>query len=372
LHASTNSLQQKSFKKLIIIQLSGGNDWLNTIIPYKNEIYYKLRPKIAVPANKVIPISNDLAFHPSLESLKKLVDQKEMAIVNNVGYANSDKSHFRSMDIWQSGSASNEYLNTGWLGRYLDNHATDAYEAWQGDLNLSLALKGNRLSGIAINNLKFSYNEIQSPFFKELTETLGDSITVTDNQSYLYNTLSQTYNSINYLNNKNNIVNNTKEYPTNLYCKQLKNIASLIASEAATKIYYITLNGFDTHVNQTTRHEKLLNNFAEGLNIFIENLKEFNKWDDTLILTFSEFGRSIEENTSAGTDHGTAGNVLLFGKNLKMKGVVNEAADLGNLINGDLKHTVDFRSIYKDVLQNWLQVDAEKIIAAKVNKVELI
>ena len=137
-------------------------------------------------------------------------------------------------------------------------------------------------------------------------------------------------------------------------------------------MYYVNLTGFDTHVGQVDKQNKLLATYAEAMNAFIKNLKALNKWDDTLVLTFSEFGRRVEENASAGTDHGTAGNVFLFGKNLKKKGIINQAPNLENLDNGDLKYSVDFRSIYKNILENWLNADANKIITGDVSPLIIV
>jgi uncharacterized protein (DUF1501 family) len=193
-----------------------------------------------------------------------------------------------------------------------------------------------------------------------------------ENQAYLYKTLINTSSGAEYLFEKNNTVNNTAEYPDTAFAKQLKNMATLISSGAAAKVYYVDLTGFDTHAAQLNRQNQLLKQYAEGLSAFIHNLKEAGQWDDTLIFTFSEFGRRVEENASQGTDHGAAGNVFLFGKNLKKKGVVNEAPNLLNLDDGDLKYSIDFRSIYKDILKNWLQTDAAKIIPASVREISIV
>lgn len=249
------------------------------------------------------------------KALRNIFKESEMSIINNVGYPDPDRSHFRSMDIWHTASSGNEYLNHGWIGRFLDNECTNAYEALEADNELALALRGEKMSGIAVKNLKLLYKELQQPFYSDLVNAKNPTQgPVGSNQEFLYQMLRQTSSGIQYVFETNKLVANNKEYPTNGFSHQLKNIASLIAAESTTKVYYISLNGFDTHVNQTQRHEKLLNTYAEGLSTFIENLKELGKWDDTLIMTFSEFGRRVEENASAGTDHGTAGNILLFGK----------------------------------------------------------
>ncbi len=359
-------LPNASQKKLVVIQLSGGNDWLNTIVPYKNDLYFKSRPKIGLGEDMILPLEKDLALNRSLIKLKDVYDSGEMAVINNVGYPNPDRSHFRSMDIWHSASASNEYIYTGWLGRFLDNECKNSYEAVEVDKYLSLALKGQKLNGLAINNINQLYKEVKTPFFNDLVSVAKNNSLNEDNQGYLYKTLINTTSSTEYLFEKNKLISNKTDYPNNEFGKQLKNIATFIGADSATKVYYISLSGFDTHAGQQPRQNKLLVDYADGVSTFIKNLKELNKWDDTLIFTFSEFGRRVEENASAGTDHGTAGNVLLFGKNLKKKGIINELPDLSNLDDGDLKFSVDFRSIYKNILQSWLQANADKIIPAAV------
>lgn len=361
-----------SQKNLVVIQLSGGNDWLNTIVPYNNDLYLKNRPRIGLKADKLTLLEKDLALNNSLFSIKEFFDNGEISIINNVGYPNPDRSHFRSMDIWHTASNSSEILQTGWLGRYLDASCKFSYEAIEVDNYLSLALKGKNLNGLAVKNINQLYKEVKTPFFNDLVSVTKDDVLNEDNQGYLYKTLIETQSSVDYAYEKNKIVTNTATYPNTQLGNQLKNIANFIASGLTTKVYYVSLSGFDTHVAQVDKQNKLLEQYAESVSTFIKNLKELNKWDDTLIFTFSEFGRRVEENASGGTDHGTAGNVFLFGKNLKKKGIVNPAPDLSNLDNGDLKYSIDFRSIYKDILQNWLQTDADKIISANINTFNLV
>jgi len=367
-----NLVQGATQKNIVIIQLSGGNDWLNTIVPYKNDLYYKKRPKLGIKEDKLIPLEKDLAFNNSLSLLKQFYDSGEMAIINNVGYPNPDRSHFRSMDIWHTASSSTEFLHTGWLGRYLDNECKNSYEGIEVDNYLSLALKGKKLNGLAVKNITQLYKELKVPYFNDIAEAAKSDVLNEDNQSYLYKTLLETSSSVDYIYEKNKIVNNTFEYPNSELGRQLKDIANFIASGISTKVYYVSMGGFDTHAGQLDRQNNLLEQYAKAVSAFIVNLKGLNKWDDTTVFTFSEFGRRVEENASAGTDHGTAGNVFLFGKNLKKKGIINELPNLENLDNGDLKYSVDFRSIYKNILNDWLQVDANKIISADVSAFKVV
>lgn len=363
---------ETSQKNLIVIQLSGGNDWLNTVVPYKNDLYYQKREKIGLKSDSLITLEKSLALNSALLNLKEFYDQGEMAIVNNVGYPNPDRSHFRSMDIWQSASASTEILHTGWLGRYLDNECKNAFEGIEADNYLSLAMKGKKLNGLAIKDIKQLYKEIKTPYFDEISGVAKNELLTEDNQGYLYKTLLETQSSVSYLYEKNKIFTNTYEYPNTALGKQLRDIATFIGSGVSTRVYYVSMSGFDTHVNQVDRQNNLLKQYSEAVTAFIKNLKDLNKWDDSLIFTFSEFGRRVQENASGGTDHGTAGNVFLFGKKLRKNGVVNPAPDLDSLDEGDLKYSVDFRSIYKNILKDWLNADGDKIISGEVKSFKVI
>ena len=359
-------------KNMVVIQLSGGNDWLNTVIPFRNPIYYEMRPRLGLKETSLITLEKDLALNSALQELKPIYDAGEMAIVNSVGYPNPDRSHFRSMDIWQTASGSSEILHTGWLGRYLDTNCTNAYEAIETDDVLSLAMKGKKINGMAVKNIDQLYKETNTAYFKELVTAGKQSVLNEDNQGYLYKTLIETQSGIGYIYEKNKTVANTATYPETDLGKQLKSIAGLIGSGLSTKVYYVSMSGFDTHAGQLDRQNRLLKQYAEAVSAFVTNLKQLNKWDNTVVFTFSEFGRRVAENASAGTDHGTAGNVFLFGKNLKKKGIINEAPHLDNLDEGDLKYIVDFRSIYKDLLTNWLEADGDKIISAQVNPFHIV
>jgi uncharacterized protein (DUF1501 family) len=351
------------YRNLVIIQLSGGNDGLNTVIPFENDIYYNARKTIAIPKNNVLKLSNDLGFHPSMSGLQGLYNDGLMCVINNVGYPNPNRSHFRSMDIWQSATDANEYKNTGWVGRYLDSSCSECshpYLAIELDQTLSLALKGDAKKGIAVNNPQQLYNETREPFFKQLKDLAPDNDQ--DNVAYLYKTMAETYASAEYIFETSKTYKNNFEYPKNNLAKQLKEIATFIGSGLNTRVYYASMGGFDTHVGQLNRQEKLLKDFSEGVTAFIQNLKSMNKLNDTTVMVFSEFGRRVNQNASNGTDHGTANNVFILGSGLKKKGFYNAAPDLANLDEGDIKYQIDFRNIYATLLNNWLKVTPDKII----------
>ncbi len=360
-------------KNVIIIQLSGGNDGLNTIVPIGNDIYYKLRPKIAKSLQDTIKIQDNLAFNNHLKEIAALYDQGEMCVVNNVGYPNPNRSHFRSTDIWHTASGANKYINTGWVGRYLDANCTNPYEAIEVNKGLSLALKGEKLNGISVDDPRFLYKNTQETFFKGIATNTNNSMLTEDNQGYLYKTMLETYSSAAYINEKQKIYKTPIEYPKGKFGKNLKQIASFINSGLATKVYYSSLGGFDSHVNQVGQQDRLLETYSKSVGALVKDLKKQGHFKDTLILTFTEFGRRVKENASMGTDHGTANNVTIISGGLKTAGIYNEVPDLQNLdANGDLKHTVDFRSIYATVLANWLVVDDKAILNSAFNKMNFV
>ncbi|MFK7935230.1 MAG: DUF1501 domain-containing protein [Saprospiraceae bacterium] len=351
--SSVNDLASRSGKVLVVIQLSGGNDGLNTIIPYENDVYYQMRPTLSIAKKEVLQLGEDAGFHPALASLRKLYDRGEMSIINSVGYPNPDRSHFRSMDIWQSGSSSNEYWQTGWLGRYLDSHCFDkaTHHALEVDEGLSLAMKGKHRNGFALSDARRMQHIAKNKFLKTVSEHHSDA---NHNLSYLYKTLAGTQQSATYLYEQSRVHNSKINYPQNQFAKDLKQIAELITADTATQIYYVSLSGFDTHAGQLNRQRRLLETYASAVKAFTDDLKSNSLFDDTLILTFSEFGRRVAQNASKGTDHGTANNVFLMGGQLRKAGFYNAAPDLLNLKNEDIQYEIDFRRVYATILDRWL------------------
>lgn len=361
------------YKRLVIIQLSGGNDGLNTIIPFNNDDYYRNRPKIAIPKADVLKVTDELGFHASLLPLKKIYDEGHLTIINNVGYPNPNRSHFRATDIWQTASDANQYLHTGWVGRYLDTYGNKPYNAIEIDDSLSLALKGHQMNGIATTNPNVLFRTSQDPYFKNVLKHYQDEHLSEHNLGYLYKTMIAAESSAKYIFEKHKTASNTNEYPNNEFGKQLKTTSKLINSGIETKVFYSSLGGFDTHVGQLNSQARLLKIYAEGIEAFVQDLKQQGTFDDTLIITFSEFGRRVKQNAANGTDHGAASNLFVIGNKLKTPGFYNDLASLSNLdANGDLKYTVDFRSIYATVLDKWLAVEDEMILNNSFPKLNLI
>lgn len=355
-----------SEKIVVVIQFSGGNDGLNTVIPFENDIYYKERPQLAIPKKEVLQLNKEIGLNPALKGLQTLFDEGFVSIINQVGYPNPDRSHFRSMDIWQTGSSSNQYWQTGWIGRYLDAQCKGkdcqiAYEAIEVDDSLGLALKGEKIKGLAVKNADrlakaTKSNDIQT--INQFQKNDHDH----ENVAYLYKTLSETVSSADYIQQKIKKTKNSVTYPATDLGNQLKTIAQFIRSGLSTNVYYASLGGFDTHVNQKIIQERNLKMYGEAINIFVKDLQEANVWKEVVVLTFSEFGRRVAENASGGTDHGTANNVFVLNGNLKKAGVWNEAANLTDLDEGDLKFKVDFRQIYATILEKHLQTKSSLVL----------
>jgi len=359
-------------KVVVVIQFSGGNDGLNTVIPVTNDIYYRERKVIGIAKDKALGLDAETGLHPSLEAFKGLYDDGSLAIMNSVGYPNPDRSHFRSMDIWQSASSSSEYINTGWIGRYLDAQCKGCDKPTQAleiDDTLSLALKGNNISGLAFKDPRRLYSSSNEKFYKDINAAHHNTEA---NVDYLYKTMSETLSSADYIYKQSNLHPSTGVYPATEMGRNLKTISSLILSDINTKVYYVSLGSFDTHVAQEQQQKRLFDELNDAVKAFTDDLKKNNRFEDVLMMTFSEFGRRVSQNASNGTDHGTANNMFFISGGLKKKGVLNALPDLSDLNEGDLKHKVDFRDVYATVMNNWLGVDDRSILGGKFAHLDFI
>ncbi|MCA0131116.1 DUF1501 domain-containing protein [Winogradskyella alexanderae] len=361
-------------KKLVIVHLKGGNDGLNTIVPVTNDIYYRSRPKIGIKKSNTLKLNDELGFNENLKPLKELYDKGYLSIINNVGYPNPSRSHFTSSEIWQTASDHENILDTGWVGRYLDHYGKKPYNAIHVDDHLSLALRGASLNGIAVKNSRQLYMSLQESDFNEILSHYSKDHLTEHNLGYLYQTMIDAKSSAKYLYDtalRSKLSNN---YPKNsILANQLKVIGQFINSRLDTSVYYASLSGFDTHSAQKSRHNKLLTDYSEALLTFVEDLKLNNTFKDTLILTFTEFGRRVKQNYSDGTDHGAANNLFIVGNNLKRAGLYNLPADLKDLDdNGDLKYEIDFREVYATIIDKWLNVDDRRILNRSFSKLNFI
>ena len=361
-------------KVVVILQLSGGNDGLNTIVPFRNDLYYKARPKLGIVKDKALHITDEAGLHPALTGFKELFDDGSLAILNSVGYPNPDRSHFRSMDIWHTASQSSEYWNHGWVGRYLDaqcNGCDKPTQAIEIDDILSLALKGENIKGIAVKDPRRLYGTANEKFFRDVmknhTDEKGEQPV-----DYLYKTMAETLSSADYIFQQSRLHPTNAEYPKTDLGNSMKTIASLIFSEINTKVYYVSLGSFDTHIGQEGQQQRLFTEMNDAVKAFVKDLKANGRFNDVMLFTFSEFGRRVAQNASGGTDHGTANNMFLVSGGLKQKGLINELPDLADLDEGDLNYKVDFKNVYATVLNKWLKADDKSILGKKYDYLNFI
>jgi uncharacterized protein (DUF1501 family) len=262
------------------------------------------------------------------------------------------------MDIWHTATDSNKFSSTGWLGSYLDNHCHNAYEAINIDGELSLALKGQKHSGIALTDPHTFKSSIDSEFYRNLK----DPVTENKELDYMYKVFNDTKDSAEYIYDQFKLKENKSEYGKSQFEQKLKKIATLIKSDIQTPVFYTTLGGFDTHVNQLNAHVNLYRQLNGGMAALVKDLEKDGLMKDTTIMVFSEFGRRLKENASRGTDHGAANVMYVIDTDLAQKSQTYNTLDLVNLEKGDPKFKVDFRSVYQDVLNNTLGVNSEEIL----------
>jgi hypothetical protein len=369
-------LSKTNGKRLIVVQFSGGNDGLNMIVPYGDDLYHSNRPTVGIKSADVLKMNDYFGFNPAMKGISNLHQAGHFAVLNAVGYPNPNRSHFRSMDIWHSASDEDKYIQTGWVGRWLDACCNEEnarpHLAVEIDDAMSLAIKGERMKGIATRNPKRMKLLTGDPLLMKIANDYKHHESEHQLVDYLHKTLAETSQSATYLIDKMKNAPSKSVYPQHAFGKQLKVIADLILGGSETVIYYVSLPGFDTHAGQNNQQNRLLGVYSSAMEAFANDLKQAGFWNDTLVMTFSEFGRRVKQNASQGTDHGTANAVMFAGGSLRKSGVLNEAPDLLNLDEGDIKHTVDFRQVYATVLQNWLGTDPEIVLGRKFGMLDFI
>lgn len=338
---------------LIFIQLNGGNDGLNTFIPFTDPLYYAKRPKIGIPKNEIINPYNGIGFHPALKDIAQIAQEGNLSIVQNVGYPNPNRSHFRSQEIWQTASESNQYLDYGWLGRFLDIQCRDES---LGSINVdnidNLALKSEKNLGLTIKD----FNKLKRYNTQESELQLSDNPQLDFVRKLQYASL-EGMEEINIALKKAQTYN--ESYANNSLAKNLEWIAKLIKGGLNSKIYYTSISGFDTHNNQLSLHQKQLSILNDGVFSFYKDMKKNNLIDKVTVVVFSEFGRRVEENVS-GTDHGTAGPMIIIGGKNKGK-IIGNNPNLNQLDKGDLIFETDFRSVYATLLKQKFNFDPNLI-----------
>ena len=338
---------------LVFIQLNGGNDGLNTFIPFEDALYYDLRSNIAIQKNNVISKNKGMGFHPALKDFATIQQNGDLTVIQNVGYPEPNRSHFRSQEIWQTASDSNKYLNSGWLGRFLDLQCKD-HEPTAGvnfDSIDTLSLKGNEPNSITVKDP----NRFKMRMNSEETVKLSDNPQL-DFVRKIANSVSEGSDDI-----QKALAKSTSEitYPKTALGKNLEWIARLIKGNLNSKVYYTSQNGYDTHDNQINIHQRNLTELNDAIYSFYNELKKAQLLQNVTLVVFSEFGRRVKDNGN-GTDHGTAAPMFIIGGNTKGK-IIGNNPNLADLDNGDLKYDIDFRSVYASLLQHKMDFDYSKI-----------
>ncbi len=361
---------EKGRSILVLVQLAGGNDGLNTVVPFEDAAYYRLRPTLGIAKTGVLPINATLGFNPACAPMHALLKEGRLGIIQNVGYPNPNHSHFRSTEIWETASGANENLASGWVGRYLDNacagvpagagadpvavHAT-------GEMPQSfMAADSHPTFGLGAGPGGRQQRRDNSALLRQLASHAGDHENAS--ASFLKATLMDALVTEQKV---QAILGNYRPgatYPNSQFAQSLHNVAALIAAGLSTRVYFVSLGGFDNHSNQLNQHNNNLATLAAGLAAFQKDLEAKQLDSQVLTMTFSEFGRRPSENQSRGTDHGTAAPLFVMGT--KLKGTLfGTAPVLANLPkNQDLTYSTDFRQIYANVLDKWLESPAQKIL----------
>lgn len=390
-------VQRKSNGRiLVVLQLAGGNDGLNTVVPFENDRYYAARPRIAVAKKDVLRINDEIGLNPEAAGLKSLYDDGLMSIVQGVGYPNPNRSHFVATDIWSTGDPT-EAMHSGWIGRYFDCSCkgTDRPDPKRGIAitpEAPLAMQGNRFAPVSFA----SPNELtwRGPgargrgmdAFEELNKASGQGAAKdgapTDESSalaYLQRAAMDARTSADEIQAAAGAGGQARRgrggrgRRNNALENDLQMVRRMIRAGLETSVYYVSLGGFDTHANQPGRHNGLMRQLADALKEFVAGLKKDGLLDRVLVMTFSEFGRRVAENGSQGTDHGAAAPLFVIGGGVK-PGVhgAHPSLESSKLDNGDLKWTTDFRSVYAAVLNDWLKADSGKILGAKFDALPLL
>jgi len=361
--------QASNDRILIVVQLSGGNDGLNTVIPYTETLYKQLRPTLAIPESEVVPLDERIGLHPAFAKVKPLLEAGQFAIIQGVGYPNPNRSHFRSMEIWQTAHP-DKVEGTGWLGRYLDTLPESAHNPLIGitlGREMPAAMNGRAVSVPCVASL----DDLKSLAGEE-AEALRAVYTLQEQRTASVRTAAlKALEAAEMIRAKLGQYRPAVEYPRTPFAQALQQIAQLIAANTGTRVFYCSTGGFDTHAQQARTHATLLQNVAEGLSAFWADLQAMGKADRVLVLAFSEFGRRVAENGSAGTDHGAAAPMFAIGKHVQA-GLLGEHPSLRDLQDGDLRFHIDFRSVYAAVLEDWLDADSQAVLGGRFGKVPLI
>ncbi len=374
---------------LVVVQLSGGNDGLNTVVPFGLKEYYEARPRIAIagPDTLKLDIDKGVGLNKEMTGLKALFDDGMLTVVQGVGYPNPNRSHFSSMDIWHTADPVTP-SGYGWLGKSMDaaREATltglpapsciaigaKAPLATLGKYNRAVSFENINLFRWSGNSLHPALEQEYERMNREEPKRMSDQQALSDPAAYVARTSLDAQISSDKI--RAAVARPvTTAFPDGSLCNQLKLVAAMIRSDLKTRVYYVNLGGFDTHANQPGGHGRQLRELGQGMQAFYKELKATGHQDRVLSMVFSEFGRRVQENASQGTDHGTAGPMFFVGPMVR-SGVIGDHPSLSKpeLDNGDLKYKVDFRSVYANVLDDWMKIDSNKALGAKFGGVDVL
>jgi uncharacterized protein (DUF1501 family) len=382
---------------LVVLQMAGGNDGINTVVPYSSDDYHRARPVLGLSAQQVLPLNGDIGFHGSMTGFKSLYDSGSLAVIQGVGYPNPNRSHFRSTEIWQTASDSDVVEKYGWIGRYFDSCCAGA------DPTVGVVV-GNQMpqsfyaktpTGICFNNpasYRFLANQQTEAAYQEMNgmdasgtgdmsgggatssadDNSGDSIgmlaaaqpmTGGKVEDFIERTALDAQMSSDKVRDIASRVQNMATYPNSQLANGLKLVAKLIGGGLPTRIYYVSQGGYDTHTQQANRQKQLLQDLGDSTKAFVDDLKAQGNMQRVLVMTFSEFGRRVSENANAGTDHGAAAPMFIVGNKVRA-GLLGAYPSLApqDLFEGDIKFNVDFRSVYAGVLETWLKTKSAPIL----------
>lgn len=371
---------------LVVMQLAGGNDGLNTVVPFADDAYYRARPGLAIAAEKVRRIDDYCGLHPSLENLGALLVEGHASVVQGVGYPNPNRSHFRATEIWHTASDAEKSEAYGWLGRYCDAACAgeDPGAAIAVGDQVPQALRAKSGKSIAIGAPQdYQFQDGMDP----AAEEMDDDAAAPDGGSIdmLFGASDPGVNAADFLQRTaldavassstvQEILRNSHrgaDYPATDLGRRLQLVARLIGGGMPSRVYYVSLGGFDTHANQAGAHERQLAVFDQAVGAFCRDMRTQGNFDRVLLLTFSEFGRRVAQNASGGTDHGAAAPLFLFGGALK-GGLVGKHPSLTALQRGDLVHHTDFRSVYATLLEDWLKTPSSPVLGRDFGRLPLL
>lgn len=367
---------------LVLIQLAGGNDGLNTLVPYADPAYEKARPGIGIPKGQVLKLNDSVGLHPSLAGMRELYDEGKLSIVQGVGYPNPDRSHFRSMDIWQSAQPLNENPRDGWLGRALewqfDRQPALAEALSLGTDKLPLAFVSTRVNVPTLRRLEeFQLVDGQSSAVnRNLTRVaqrqLADKPSTSGSElDFLRRATTTALTSAERLKSLSSSYRTTVSYPGTSLAGKLKLIAQMLTADLPARVFVVSLDGFDTHSGQLPGHAALMAELSGAIRAFELDLVEHKLSDRVLLATYSEFGRRVAENGSLGTDHGAAS--MLFAVTPSGKsGIHGKHPSLTDLTDGDLKFNIDFRSVYATMLDKWLEIPSAGILGGEFSPIPIV